>query len=285
MTITDHSPPSASAPEPDTTPPPTPAKVDTARSTLHTVGEITKFSGGVLRELPQVRKFGTEVLHQAGILILSSGIIIWFMQFVIGTMCATEASYTLKQVGAPIYSGVFADYCGLREMSPYMWAYIWAAKVGCGLVAELGSMRIAEEVDAMEVMGIKSRVYLVGTRVLACWLAMPFLFIVGLGFSYLAMYLVVVKELGDVSSGGYLYTFWLFQNPYDLFAATFRVIVYGTIVTFVGCYFGYTASGGPVGVGKATARSMMWNMVLIHLAGIITVQFFWGLHPNAPISN
>jgi phospholipid/cholesterol/gamma-HCH transport system permease protein len=170
-------------------------------------------------------------------------------------------------------------------MSPYMWAYIWAAKVGCGLVAELGSMRIAEEVDALEVMGIHSRSYLVGTRVLACWLAMPFLFIVGLGVTYVAMYLVVVKELGDVSSGGYLYIFWLFQNPYDLFAATFRVMVYGTIVTFVGCYFGYTASGGPVGVGKATAKSMMWNMVLIHLAGILTVQFFWGLNPNAPISN
>jgi phospholipid/cholesterol/gamma-HCH transport system permease protein len=244
-----------------------------------------RFAGKTLRDLPDVRKYSTEVLHQAGILILTSGLIIWFMQFVIGSMCATEASYTLKQVGAPNYSGIFTDYCGLREMSPYMWAYIFAAKVGCGLVAELGSMRIAEEIDAMEVMGIKSRVYLVGTRVLACWLAMPFLFVVGLGVTYLAMYLVVVKELGDVSSGGYLYIFWLFQNSYDLFAAIFRVMVYGTIITFVGCYFGFTASGGPVGVGKATAKSMMWNMVLIHLAGILTVQFFWGLHPNAPIAN
>jgi phospholipid/cholesterol/gamma-HCH transport system permease protein len=284
MTIIDSAKP-PSTPSPDAKPSAKPAREKPLGETVHTVGEMVRFSGSILKDLPQVRKFSTEVLHQAGILILSSGIIIWFMQFVIGSMCATEASYTLKQVGAPIYSGVFADYCGLREMSPYMWAYIWAAKVGCGLVAEIGSMRIADEVDAMEVMGIKSRVYLVGTRILACWLAMPFLFIVGLGFSYVAMYLVVVSELADVSSGGYLYTFWLFQNPYDLFAAVFRVMVYGTIVTFVGCYFGYTASGGPVGVGKATAKSMMWNMVLIHLAGILTVQFFWGLHPNAPISN
>jgi len=76
---------------------------------------------------------------------------------------------------------VFTSYCGLREMAPYMWAYILAAKVGCGLVAELGSMRIAEEIDAMEVMGVDSMVYLVGARIVAAWLAMPFLFLVGLG--------------------------------------------------------------------------------------------------------
>jgi phospholipid/cholesterol/gamma-HCH transport system permease protein len=255
------------------------------KDTLATFGEMSQFGVSTVRQLPQVRKYATEVAHQAGVLVLSSGLIIWFMQFVIGTMCATEASYTLKQIGAPLYSGIFADYCGMREMSPYMWGYIFAAKVGCGLVAELGSMRIADEVDAMEVMGIKSRTYLVGTRVLACWLTMPFLFIVGLGLTYVAMYLVVVVELGGVSSGGYLYIFWLYQNPLDFLYVLIRVMTYGTVVVFVGCYFGFTASGGPVGVGKATAKSMMWNMVLIHVAGVLTSQAFWGLSPNAPISN
>jgi phospholipid/cholesterol/gamma-HCH transport system permease protein len=252
---------------------------------LAQVGDIARFSFGTLRQLPEVRKYASEVLHQSGVIIYSSGIIIWFMQFVIGTMCATEASYTLKQVGAPLYSAIFTDYCGMREMSPYMWGYIFAAKVGCGLVAEIGSMRIADEIDAMEVMGIKSRAYLVGTRVLACWLTMPFLFIIGLALTYVAMYLVVVKELGGVSSGGYLYLFWLYQNPLDSLYVMIRVMAYGTIVVFVGCYFGFTAGGGPVGVGKATAKSMMWNMVLIHVAGVFTSQLFWGLHPNAPIGN
>ena len=93
-----------------------------------------------------------------------------------GTMCGTEAIYTLKQVGAPIYSGIFNAWCAVRELAPYMWGYILAAKVGCGLVAEIGSMRIADEVDALEVMGIDSTVYLVGTRVVAAWMAMPFLY-------------------------------------------------------------------------------------------------------------
>ncbi|GAB3158553.1 ABC transporter permease [Amycolatopsis stemonae] len=248
-------------------------------------GDIMKFGGRTVRSLPDLRHHVTEVFAQAGILILSSGIIVWLMQFVVGTMCATEASYTLKQVGAPIYSAVFNDVCGLREMSVYMWAYIFAAKVGCGLVAEIGSMRIAEEIDALEVLGIKSRSYLVGTRIAAAWLCMPFLYIVGLGLMFISMHLVTVYQLGTVSSGGYSFVFWLFQNPYDLMAAISKMIAMGTIIIFVGCYYGYNASGGPVGVGRNTAKSMMLNMVLIHVVGLLGTWFFWGSYPNMPIGN
>lgn len=259
--------------------------VDGIKNVLGSVGEIARFSGSVLRSLPDVRKYSTEVLHQAGILILSSGLIIWVMQGVIGTECGLEASYTLKQIGAPIYSGVFNAWCGIREMAPYMWGYIFAAKVGCGLVAELGSMRIADEIDAMEVMGIKSRSYLVGSRVLAVWLAMPFLYTVGLGVMYTTEYLMTVVNLGGVSSGGYLYIFWLYQNPPDFLYSMAKIMTMGTVITFVACYYGFTARGGSVGVGRNTAKSMMLNMVLIHIVGVLGTQLFWGLSPNAPIAN
>jgi len=255
------------------------------KEVLGSVGEIARFAGSVIRSLPDVRKYSTEVLHQAGILVLSSGLIIWVMQAVIGFECGLEASYTLKQIGAPIYSGVFNAWCSLREMSPYMWGYIFAAKVGCGLVAEIGSMRIADEIDAMEVMGIKSRSYLVGTRVLAVWICIPFLYTVGLGMTYIAAYLVTVVNLGGVSPGGYLYIFWLYQNPADFLYSLMKVITMSTVITFVGCYYGFTARGGSVGVGRNTAKSMMLNMVLIHIVGVLGTQLFWGLAPNAPIAN
>ena len=250
-----------------------------------TAGDIVRFSRETIGSFRDVRLYGSEVLHQAGILILSSGLIIWAMQGVMGTICGLEASYTLKQIGAPLYSGIFNAFCGLREMSPYMWGYIFAAKVGCGLVAELGSMRISDEIDALEVMGIKSKAYLVGTRILAAWIAIPFLYTVGLAIMYVTMYLVTVVQLGGVSPGGYLYIFWLYQNPLDLLFSQIKVLSYGTTIVFVGCYFGFNASGGPVGVGKATAKSMMINMVLIHVLGVMTTQLFWGLSPNAPIAN
>jgi len=255
------------------------------QAAVATAGRIARFSATTVRGLPGLRRYPGEVFHQAGVLILSSGLIIWAMQFVVGTMCGTEASYTLKQIGAPLYSGVFTSYCGLREMAPYMWAYILAAKVGCGLVAELGSMRIAEEIDAMEVMGVDSMVYLVGTRIAAAWLAMPFLFLVGLGIMYISMYVTVVVMIGGVSSGGYLYTFWLYQNAYDLVGALFKMMSMGTVVIFVGCFWGYTAEGGPVGVGRATAKSMALNMVMIHIVGMLCSWIFWGVNPNAPVAN
>ena len=255
------------------------------RNGLETAGEIVRFAGETVRSFRDVRLYGTEVIHQAGLLVLSSGLIIWLMQAIIGSQCGLEASYTLKQIGAPLYSGIFNAFCGLREMSPYMWGYIFAAKVGCGLVAELGSMRISDEIDALEVMGIKSKAYLVGTRVLAAWIAIPFLYTVGLALMYVTMYLVTVVQLGGVSPGGYLYVFWLYQNPLDFLFSQIKVLSYGTTIVFVGCYFGFNASGGPVGVGKATARSMMINMVLIHVVGVLTTQLFWGLNPNAPIAN
>jgi len=255
------------------------------RAALTTGGEIMRFSGQVIRSLPEVRVYWTEVVRQAAILVLSSALIIWVMQFVMGTMCGTEAIYTLKQVGAPIYSGIFNAWCAVRELVPYMWGYILAAKVGCGLVAEIGSMRIAEEVDALEVMGVDSRTYLVGTRVVAAWLSMPFLYAVSLGVMSLGEILVTVYYIGGVSPGGHMYIFWLYQNPLDFLYSMIKGMTMGTAIVFVACYYGYTVRGGSVEVGKNTARSMVLNMVLIHLIGALGTQLFWGLSPNAPIGN
>ncbi|MCF6427979.1 ABC transporter permease [Prauserella oleivorans] len=259
--------------------------VKSIKEAVTTGGDIARFSWQVVRALPDLRHYPTEVFHQCGVLILSSGLIIWMMQFVMGYECGLEGNYTLKQIGAPLYSGIFNAWCGIREMAPYMWGYIISAKVGCGLVAEIGSMRISDEIDAMEVMGVKSRSYLVGARVVAAWLALPFLYIVGLGIMYIGEYLTTVKMLGGVSEGGYSFIFWLYQNPADLLYSLVKVMAMGTAVVFVGCYYGYTASGGSVGVGRSTAKSMMLNMVLVHVIGVLGTQLFWGLSPNAPIAN
>jgi phospholipid/cholesterol/gamma-HCH transport system permease protein len=252
---------------------------------LTTGGEIAQFSMRIIRTLPDLRHHSSEVLQQTGVLILSTGLVLWLMQFVIGYQCGLEAKYVLDQIGAPLYSGVFNAWCAIREMSPYMWGYIVAAKIGCGLVAELGSMRISDEIDAIEVMGVNSMSYLVGTRVLATWIAIPFLFTVGLGVMYMAEYLVTVGMFDSVSEGGYSYIFWLYQTPIDFVYSLLKVVAMSTTVVFVGCYYGYNAHGGPVGVGKSTAKSMMLNMVLIHVIGFTGTALFWGASPNAPIAN
>jgi len=273
--------------------PPQPAdtvvSVDSAiqaiKNTLITGGQIARFSGQIIRSLPETLKFWPEIFRQAAIVVLGSALIIWLMEFIVGTMCGTEAIYTLKQVGAPLYSGIFNAWCAVREMTPYMWGYILAAKVGCGLVAEIGSMRIADEVDAIEVMGIDSMVYLVGTRIVAAWMTFPFLAAVSLAMMSLGEILVTVYVVGGVSPGGHNYIFWLYQNPLDYIFYLGKAMAMGTVIVFVACYYGYTVRGGSVEVGKNTAKSMVLNMILVHVVGALGTQLFWGVSPNAPIGN
>ena len=109
---------------------------------------------GEVYGLKVFRYFG-EALRQAGVLILSSTLVIWGLTFIIGLQCGIEAAYFNRATGAPAYAGVFAAWCDLRELIPYAFGYMMAAKVGTGIVAELGSMRISDEIDALEVMGIE----------------------------------------------------------------------------------------------------------------------------------
>jgi phospholipid/cholesterol/gamma-HCH transport system permease protein len=158
-----------------------------------------------------------------------------------------------------------------------------AAKVGTGIVAELGAMRISEEIDALEVMGINSVTFLCATRLLAAWMVLPFMYLSAIGVGYLASYIAVVKQIGYVSAGGYLLIFWQFQNPTDLLYSVVKGMFMATAIVLVACYYGYNASGGPVGVGTATAKSMVLNLVIVTLIGMLGTQVFWGANPRAPI--
>jgi phospholipid/cholesterol/gamma-HCH transport system permease protein len=255
------------------------------RDWLASTGDIAKFCGRILRDVYGLRvfRFFGEALRQAGILILSSTIVIWGLVFIIGLQCGIEGAYFNRSVGAPAYAGVFSAWCDLRELVPYAFGYMMAAKVGTGIVAELGSMRISDEIDALEVMGIDSMTFLCATRLLAAWLVLPFMYIAAVGAGFFASYLAVVQQIGEVSSGGFFLVFWMFQNPPDLLYSVIKGMTMATAIVLVGCYYGYNAGGGPVGVGTATAKSMVLNIVLVHLIGMLGTQVFWGANPRAPI--
>src|SRR3979409_491141 len=109
-----------------------------------------------------------------------------------------------------------------------------AAKVGTGIVAELGSMRISDEIDALEVMGISSLTFLCATCVLSAWLVLPFMSLAGVGAGFFASYLAVVEQIGEVSSGGFFLIFWMFQNPPDLLFSVIKAMVMATGIVLVG---------------------------------------------------
>lgn len=248
-------------------------------------GDIVKFAARLMGEIFSLRvfKFFGEALRQAGILITGSTIVIWSLAFIIGLDCGIEGAYLNRSIGAPAYSGVFSAWCDLRELIPYAFGYMMAAKVGTGLVAEIGAMRITDEVDALEVMGISSMTFLCATRFIAAVMVLPFVYLAAIGAGFLASYLAVVQQIGEVSSGGFFLIFWMFQNPPDLLFSLIKGMAMALVIVIVGTYYGYTAGGGPVGVGTATAKSMVFNTVAVHLVGMLGTQLFWGFSANAPI--
>jgi phospholipid/cholesterol/gamma-HCH transport system permease protein len=256
------------------------------RELLASTGEIGSFAAGVVRDVWSLRvfRFFGETLRQSGILIIYSTLFIWSFAFIIGLgACGIEAAYFNQSTDAPTYAGVYAAWCNLREAVPYVFGYMMAAKVGTGIVAELGAMRISEEIDALEVMGVNSMTFLCATRLLAAWMVLPFMYIGAIGVAYLGSYIAIVDQVGYVSSGGYLLVFWQYQNPGDYLYSLIKGMTIATAVVLVGCYYGYKASGGPVGVGQATAKSMALNLVLVNVIDAFGTQVFWGSNARSPI--
>jgi phospholipid/cholesterol/gamma-HCH transport system permease protein len=228
-------------------------------------------------------RYAGEVLRQANILITGSVVILLAMVFSFGLVIGIEASYAARLVGAPSAAGAFTAIGDLREIIPYAFGYMMAAKVSTGIVAEVGTMRIADEIDALDVMGFDSVAYLASTRLLATWLILPCVYAFAVVVAFVASFVSVVLQIGQASAGGYLSLFWKFQNPGDLLFSGAKGMAMATFVVLVGCYFGYTASGGPVEVGRATAKAMVVNLIGIHVIGILGSQLFWGGAPRLPI--
>ena len=255
------------------------------RTALLELGRGARFSTRILSGIwrGHVARYFGETLRQAGMLIAGSMLIILGLVFVLGLECGIEGAYGASAVGATSAAGIFTALCDLREVIPYAFGYMMAAKVGTGIVAELGSMRISDEIDALEVMGINSVIYLGSTRLLGTWIVLPFVYAIAVVVGIVASYIAVVVQVGQVSAGGYLQLFWQFQTPLDFLFSAIKGMLMSTFVVMVGIFYGYYASGGPVGVGIATAKSMLVNILGIHSIGLLTTQIFWGTNPRTPI--
>jgi phospholipid/cholesterol/gamma-HCH transport system permease protein len=227
--------------------------------------------------------YAGEVARQVGILTTGSALIVLGFVFALGLVVGIQGSYGAQMVGTPSAAGAITAIANLREIAPYAFGYMMSAKVGTGLVAEIGTRRITEEIDALEVMGIDSLVYLCSTRLLASWILLPFVYATAILVAFAGSFISVVVQIGQVSAGGYLELFWKFQSPGDYLFSAAKGMTMATFVVLVGCYFGYTVRGGPVEVGRATARCMLISLVGVHVIGIVGSQLFWGGSARLPI--
>jgi phospholipid/cholesterol/gamma-HCH transport system permease protein len=253
-------------------------------SVIADAGAIAVFSGGAIKAIPGAGKYLSEVFRQLGILILTTAPIMLFMMMMLASEASLEGHYLLKQLGVSSYTGIFTAYAHYK-VGPIMWGWILSAKIGCGLVAELGSMRISEEIDALEVMGINSMSYLLGSRLIAITLFTPFIYVTGMGLMVVASFVLNVFAFASVSKGGYLQVYWTFMTQYNIILSLLNAMLLGFLIVLVGCYYGYNAKGGPVGVGNNTAKSMIINMIIVSVVGAVFMQIFFGGNARLPISN
>lgn len=245
-------------------------------------GDIAGFSTRAVLGVAGARRYFAEVLRQCAILVTGTALVIVALVLVVGSECGLFIVFLLRSLGASSFAGFMSSLCGVREMFPYMFGYVFAAKVGCGLVAEIGSMRISEEIDAMESVGIDPMKYVVSTRLLAVWLTVPAIYAAALIAGLLGSVAVVVLQFGEVSQGQFTNLYFLSQTVQDNLYSLTKVMSMATAISLVGMYYGYRASGGPVGVGTATARSMFVNLILIHVIGASLTGVFWGSGARYP---
>jgi len=218
-----------------------------------------------------------EVAFGAGGLSVIAGTVgvIAFLAFFAGTEVGIQGYASLSQIGVAKFTAFISAYFNTREVAPLVSSIALAATVGCGYTARLGAMRISEEIDALEVMGVPSLPYLVTTRMIAAFIAVIPLYIVALCASYLSPRLITTLVYGQ-SAGTYDHYFIQFLPPIDMIWSFFKLIFLAVAIILIHCYYGYTASGGPAGVGMAVGKAIRTSIVFAVLADFFLSFAIWG---------
>lgn len=238
-----------------------------------------------LRHGGEIARLISEITLGAGALIVGAGTagVIFFMAFFTGTQVGLEGFKGLQLIGAEAFTGFVSAFANTREITPLIAGVTLAAQVGAGFTAELGAMRVNEEIDALEVMAVRPVPYLVSTRIIAAIIAITPLYLISLFASYIATKVIVVDVLG-LSGGTYDHYFTLFLPATDVFYSLVKAMVFAIAVAMIHCYYGFNASGGPAGVGIAVGKAIRASIVTVNVLNLMMSSFMWGVSDTVRIA-
>jgi phospholipid/cholesterol/gamma-HCH transport system permease protein len=260
---------------------------------LADVGSFASFSAEAVSVTPiTLKKYPKEVMRQltdiawgSGAILVGGGTIgvMILLSIAAGTSLGIEGFNGLELIGLAPLTGFISAAVSTREIAPLIAALALAAQVGCRFTAQLGSMRLHEEIDALAVMAVQPMRYLVTTRVLAAMIAIVPLYLIGLIGSYIAAQATVVL-LFDQSGGTYDHYFSAFIQGRDIALSVVKIVVFAFAVALIHCWYGFNASGGPQGVGEATGRAIRASIVVVVVLDMVLTLLFWGASPGFRIS-
>ncbi|MGA5544964.1 MlaE family ABC transporter permease [Mycobacterium sp. NPDC051198] len=251
-------------------------------------GQFTVFVAQTVWLLPvTVRRYRKQTLHAMndlawgrGSIIVDGGVIsvLVILGMAIGGTVAVEAYATLNLIGFGALSGIVGGLANVREMAPLVAGIAFASQAGCRMTAEIGAMRIAEEIDAVEAIGLRPIPFVVGTRLVGAMICVIPGYLLTLVTSFYISS-TVIRVLHDQPGGTYDHYFVQFLPFGDIAYSLLKATVFCAAVTLIHCYYGYFTSGGPVGVGRASGRAVRASLVSIMALDVILTITLWGLQP------
>jgi phospholipid/cholesterol/gamma-HCH transport system permease protein len=247
--------------------------------TLGSIGTaVVHYRIETVRMLAQM-SLGTGALAVIG----GTTVIVGFLTLSTGALVAVQGYNQFANVGVEALTGFASAYFNVRLIAPVIAGIGLAATIGAGATAQLGAMRISEEIDALEVMGIRSIAYLASTRVVAGVIVVIPLYCVAVLTSFLAARFGTTFIYGQ-STGVYDHYFNTFLNPNDLIWSFFQAVSMAVVIMLVHTYYGFTASGGPAGVGEAVGRAVRTSMICAVLVTLLLSLAIYGQSGNFHLS-
>jgi phospholipid/cholesterol/gamma-HCH transport system permease protein len=227
--------------------------------------------------LPQM----SDIVVGAGSWVIGGGLlfVVGALAFFTGSAVGLQGVAGLSAIGAEAYIGLVASFANVREITPLIAGVALAAKIGAGFTAEIGAMRISEEIAALEVIGVRPIPYLVSTRIWAALIPVIPLYLFALFSSFVATR-VIATGFFTVSPGAYDARFELFLPAIDVFYSAIKAIVFTFVVILIHTYYGYYASGGPAGVGVAVGRAIRASITAVVIINMVLSILFWPVGSN-----
>ena len=262
-------------------------------ATLGRIGDHVLFYIRALAGVPhaavhfrkEIIRLIAEISMGAGTLAMIGGtvVIVGFLTLAAGGTLAIQGYSSLGNIGIEALTGFLAAFINVRIAAPVVAGIGLAATFGAGVTAQLGAMRINEEIDALESMGIRPVEYLVSTRIVAGMVAITPLYSIAVILSFLASQFTTVVLFGQ-SGGLYDHYFDTFLNPIDLLWSFLQAVMMAIAILLVHTYFGFFASGGPSGVGAAVGNAVRTSLVVVVSVTLLVSLAIYGSNGNFNLS-
>ncbi|MGH7475181.1 MAG: MlaE family ABC transporter permease [Longimicrobiales bacterium] len=236
-----------------------------------TFGRFGAFVGTASRSLVDTRTWGGRLIGSMARIGVQSLPIVLFIAAFTGIVLALQASYTFTGAVPLYFVGVLSGKTMILELGPVLTGLALAGRVGANIAAEIGSMRVTEQVDALETLAYDPLAYLVVPRVIAGFLMFPVVVALADAMGIVAAWITALNLL-DLSTPEFVRGLRLFFRPFDVAFSLIKAASFGLAVTLIGAFFGYSTRGGAEAVGEATTRAVVVSSMLI-----LVLDAFWAV--------